>query len=339
MEEYICFYPSELFWVESEPDFDYLESHYYLYFETMSECIFTFENDEFYIALCRDGLIMLQFKVEPLKKDNNEESDIIYHRTKYLNIVNSIQLLLYSAFLKNDHLSFENTVIQKNEYFKVNILDGKIKESGAPQRLSSNYKNSRHNFNDLKYDLRLTNRIKIKEKNFITLVNDIKLIIANSEAIQILNNVNNAISFTNNLNFRQALIEAWFIIEYFLKKKWMKYLLDKQIVYEDKTKRINNDRMTDLIGPQVSAFIILNYLELNEVISFNIYKTIKKIESKRNIAIHNADLIKKFGNESNLKKIKKDIDIHDCVDAFIVIKEFVKEEYDLKLELNIGFSI
>lgn len=97
--------------------------------------------------------------------------------------------------------------------------------------------------------------------------------------------------------------------------------------YLDGKKRINSDRIRNFEenSRDYSVSVISNILELSDVISFKTFEKIDKIRRVRNRIVHQDE--------------KKPCEAKDCQIAFDIIKEFIKQEVKIDLELNLGRTI
>lgn len=235
---YICFYPITPFWVGGIPDIEAISSDENLFTETLSEKTFIFENGAIYLAFCKDGMIMVRIQDLENKRRNIEEHslDIIPFTAEYLNYLNAIQVLLASVLLKGYihddnttywYSSFKNSIIRSGEAFLMNFENGISRSSGIPTNTTSTLFMGRHlsqylSSYPISFDQRFFLRRSIPEKIIRQCFDDIEKILNNSEAIKILSHINSAVSEYESLNFRQALMLAWFAIEYYIDKRFNK---------------------------------------------------------------------------------------------------------------------
>lgn len=270
MGNYICFYTIKPFWTGEKPDIDTLISNSKLFTEAFSKRTLEFENDHIYLAFCKDGLIMtkvkeLESRREEFKSKDRKTEPIpleIQFTSEYLNYLNAIQVILSSSLLKVKNFAyFKNSMIRSGEAFTMSFEDGKFKSSGIPDNLTETFYSGRYlsqyNMNyPIQNDRRILFRTSIEHDVFKVCFDDLNLIIENPEAVQMLSQVNSAISEYHNLNFRQALVQAWFVIEYYINKKWVEYLQSKQSENGDKKKRIDKTRIDFLTGRDLTSSIM-----------------------------------------------------------------------------------
>jgi len=355
MEKLICFYTIRPFWTGDKPDIDTLITNPDAFKIAFSERTIEFENDSLYLAFCKDGLIMTKIKElesrrESFKTKERNDGSIppeIQFTSEYLNYLNAIQIILSSSLLKvNNFAYFKNSIIRSGEAFTIEFEDGKFNSSGIPENLTESFYKGRYisQYNSnypIQLDTRINFRRCIEPEVFQKCYDDLNLIIGDVEAIQMLSQVNSALSEYHNLNFRQSLVQVWFVIEYYINKKWIEFLQTKQSAINGDKKRIDRTRREFLTGRDLTTSIMSNILELNDLIDYDIFDKINIVRSKRNLAVHNLDLIGKLADimksEPSKKKVKT-ISTDNCWDAFVVIKDFFKSEYDLDLEFSMGFS-
>jgi len=323
-----------------------------LFTATLSDRTLEFENENIYLAFCKDGLIMTQIKNlesqrEEIKNIGKKIDPIaldIRFTSEYLNYLNTIQMILYSSMLKVKNLDyFKNITIRSGEAFTMRFKDGKYISGGVtidrPNYFLGRYLTQYLSNYPIHLDLRISRRQAIQNNVFQKCFADLKLVIDNPEAIQMLSLVNSALSEYKNLNFRQSLIQSWYVIEYYINKKWIRYLLSKDP--KNSTNRITKKRSEFLTG--IASSIMSNMLELNSIISLDILRKIDLVRQKRNIAVHNKDLIKKLKDTIKVNPGKKndkikDISADDCSNAFLVISDLIKTEYGLEIKISSGYS-
>ena len=354
MENYICFYTVRPFWTGQIPDIKSLKLNSDLFTKTLSEKTIEFDNEHIYLAFCKDGLIMMKIKDlesrrEEFNKLDKSKEPIppgIQFTSEYLNYINAIQVILSSALLKVKNFAyFKNSTIRSGEAFTMSFKNGVFESSGIPNNLTEDYYSGRYvsQYNPnypIEIDRRFIHRQSIETEVFNVCFSDLNLIINNKEAIQMLSQMNTALSEYNNLNFRQALVQAWFIIEYYINKKWIEYLHSKQKEINS-TKRIDSTRRDFLIGRDLTSSVMSNILELNDLISYDIFDKIDTVRGKRNVAVHNLDMIETLANTLKTNpgnKKDKRIGYEDCWDAFVVIIDFLKSEYSVDIKLSGGFT-
>lgn len=266
--------------------------------------------------------------------------------SEYLSYLNAIQLIFSSALLKVRNFSFfTNFIIKFGDAFTMKFEDDRLKTDTIPQNSTFSYFIGRditqYKGNPIHNDHRILFRQSIPLNVFQKCFQDISLVIHNGEAIQMLSIINSALSEYQNLNFRQALIQAWFVIEYYINKKWVDYLYSKQIKINENKNRIDSKRRDFLTGRYMTSSIISNILELNDLIDHDIIEKINIVRGKRNFAVHNTDLIEKLTDIMKTKPGKKKdkrVSEDDCWNAFLVIVDFFKSEYNLELRLGRSFS-
>ncbi len=189
-------------------------------------------------------------------------------------------------------------------------------------------------------DHRIIHRHAIIKGVFDKSIEDFKKIFKDNDLVFILSQLNSSLSEFKKLSFRQSLILSWFSIEFFLNKHWINYLFEKKEANKEK-QVFNSTRRDFLIGRDITSSIMSNMLELNGKIPHEIFEKIDNVRGKRNIIIHNLDRVKKLADilkESPKEKENKTIHFVDCYDAFDVLKYFVKQDYDIELTINGGFS-
>jgi len=332
MEKYICFYTQNCFWAGEKPNISIIASDPELFTQSLSAKVFCYENDDVYLAICKDGLIMTQIKNLDLRRSEieSEEKDnfLTTYTSEYINYLNTIQLILSSSALKIAKLDcFNNSNIQVGDAFCMFFDCGQLSGSGALANITSTFYYGRYRSQyserlPIQFDRRITLRLTIDESVFSSCFDDVNKIIRNIEAIHILSQINNALSQYKILNFTQGFIQSWFVIEYFMNKMWKSYLDSKDITFPTGEKRISNNRNKYFTNLKIAD--VLNQLELNDYITYEQFKIIDSLRKKRNTLVHNI-----AESRSNYQ---------DCEDAFCIIKDLVKREYGFNLEISTSLS-
>ena len=262
MERYISFYTIKPFWTGEKPDIDSLILDPDCFTKAFSERTIEYENDSLYLAFCKDGLIMTKIKELESRRDSftnmkREKEPIppeIQFTSEYLNYLNAIQVILSSSLLKVDKFAyFNNSSIRSGEAFAMSFENGEFKSSGIPDNITGSFYHGRYLSEyspryPILVDKRIVSRCAIREEVFKKCYDDLTLVLDDTEAIQMLSQLNSALSEYHNLNFRQSLIQSWFVIEYYINKIWIKFLLSKQSVIEGDKNRIDGIRRDFLIG-------------------------------------------------------------------------------------------
>lgn len=332
MEYYVCFYTITPFWAGEAPDIKNLviaanavpDSN--IFTKALSNVEFKYDNNQVYFAVCKDGLIMTKIKELDCKREEfisrDAKNGYIQFTKEYLKYLNSIQLILSSAVIKNRaFFLLQNFIIRPGEAFNVSI-DDKGVGSGVPIGVTSSYFNGRYmcyyrcDFDmGIELDDRISMRRSVQEEVFKTCFEDLNIVINNVEAIQILNQFNSALSEYKSLNLRQSLVQSWCIIEHYINKMFNNYLTNQNT----KDQRFIKKRYDD-------ACKKINFLNEKQIIHKDTSKIMHNVRKKRNDDLH------------NLYSKNQEITIDDCNDAFDLIIDLIYKEYQLDLEISRGIS-
>lgn len=297
MDRYICFYTNRPFWAGEQPDIAKIILSGKLFTDTLSKRVFEYEDDSLYLAFCKNGLVMTKIKMLEAKRQEivntglkNEEFIVKDYQliSEYLDYLNAIQLVIISSILEEDKIDLKNCILGPEEVI-ITTTNEDVGDSGAS--FDSLYNATSYFYRGryisqyditlpISIDLRISTRIEVSGKAFNRCVEILKLIINEYETIKILSIINSAISEYKLLNFKQSFIQAWFVIEYYIHKKWIDYLESKQSQGKN---RISSKRKEILIGSRNSSAMITNMLELNDILEFDIFEIINKLRKKEMI--------------------------------------------------------
>ena len=115
-------------------------------------------------------------------------------------------------------------------------------------------------------------------------------------------------------NYATALVLAWVVIEWYLKKYWDEKL--DEIKADD---RLNSERKQILKNPaSFTASVMSEILELLKIIPQEIYKHITKARKKRNAFVHSHE----------------NIENTDCQDAYAAAIWLIKQDIGVDLFLD-----
>jgi len=161
------------------------------------------------------------------------------------------------------------------------------------------------------------------ENTFNLCVDDLSKIIDDYEKVLILSHVSHAVHELKIMNFRQSLIQSWFVIEYFINIKCELYL---------KSDTIRGLEKKLLINRRTSVEYKILVLKDNALIDDLVFTKIDILRRRRNDMVHNIMC-------SNIDTTS-DLDILGlCSSSFEVIKYFIQSEYNLDLGINCGYSL
>lgn len=341
MDRYIGFYSSRPFWAKDTPIFT--GSNPEEFFNIMSEEVFIHENDNYKLKICRDGLFLFQIKemaeeVAKLLNTGSFGANLNTLWSTYLDHLNCIYILFESSVLQQMNLAyFEIAEITNRDAFAIWFEGGRLGGHSVPTlSVASKFQSARYIstyriYSELGFDQsiemdeRVAGRIIVTREVFDRLVQDFDKVFSNFNEVKILSNLIKSLSEYKIANYDTSLILSWFIIESYLSRKWRDLLntLNKDLA--EGSKRINSDRMKYFSGRDYPINIVINMLELFSAVSFEKYKTIDRLRTKRNDIVHT-------NSASKCNPL-------DCIEAFKIISSFIEEDIALKLEFNVCYSL
>lgn len=326
-QTYRAFYLYTLFWAYNRPYFIDKNNNFIQnldiqnYTKSMEEQVLKIENSNLEIIFCRDGLIMFREKEINKKWDklvksgsNIEIEKLTKTLSRFTELANIIQLLLISSFLnlKNWSGVFSYTVIKEEESFFI-----KSNSRKNPEGVYFDYIMNRHYCllplsNKIAMDKFMCRQIILEKEIFEDMWLNLNRIYYNENSTLkfILNLLNSALSEYMNLNFKNAIINLWFIIEVILNKKW------KKSSTFDSQEHTANDmikKMSEIGEIDPKTKVILDV-----------------VRKKRNQISHQP-----FDNSQDQSYFSH----LDCKDGFDLVQQFLIEEYEIKLFYDLRFKI
>lgn len=333
---YVAFYTTRPFWVGKMPDIEQISKSETTFREALSEVVEEYENDDIYLGFCKDGMIMTRF--HSIENDPQLADDYFKRTSSYLKLLNTIQLLLDTALLKTENLSyFKVSVIRPGEAFRINFKGSKFSSSGVPNNITSTFYSGRFLTDyrrPIQIDSRIARRHEIKSEVFELCFENLKSAIKNKETVDILSQINTAVSEFNSINFAQSLIQSWFCIEYFMFRKWVRYLSVNKDNLNSASKKILTKEIT---SAQLSSF-----LKLNGHITNKDFNSITSLRKKRNDIVHRNELksveLQSLKENSTKKKKMVQVEDKDCYKAFDILTSFVNDEFGIQLKIDGGYG-
>lgn len=171
----------------------------------------------------------------------------------------------------------------------------------------------------------LSNNSRVIPKNILLeAIENFDSIIDDENLIKILSTLIRSITQYKEGNHETSILFSWFIIESIINDLWEKHLSDINIDFNDGKKRINRNRKKHLSNLNIS--VIINFLELFEIIPFDLYLKIDNIRDCRNNIVHIEHSYTPSDEESFLSL--------NCV--YDLIK--INFNLDIKVKLNLMIS-
>jgi hypothetical protein len=319
LEQYYGFYTNRPFWAISKPDFT--NSEIITQFTSMmSEVVAEYEDTHYKLRFCRDGMILFHSKFPNIA---------FKHILEYINTL----AILMESETRNWTLKkmFSIREINQGDVFPYTVDGYTIKgvntarldfavlhEYNArflPFYIPLDYKkvDLQGIFwpNLIKHTVISDPRIKSREGRVLTkdLFDSINAsfsrVVTNYNSVTLLAQMTKSVEQFENARYDVALILSWFIIETYLYK-----------LFQAKVAKSIGQKEDDM-----SAVELLKALHQRRVLSYDLVGDIHKVRILRNQIAHNT--------------FESEITAQDTLLSFEIIKEFVKQ--DIGLSLNLKF--
>ncbi|EHV2843322.1 hypothetical protein CRN32_05700 [Vibrio vulnificus] len=288
--KYVAFYPSRPYWAIGALEVDTAFVHQN-FTELMSEIVYQKDGDDFDLAICRDGRIMLNLKACDKNLDTGLDK-VVERWNIYLGYLNSFYLLLDSAAIGVMGISyFSLHEITNRDAFPLSIENGKvISESISSESIASTYQMARYLSSyrqgiPLSIDTRLSSRHVINVEAIELAASNFEKLFSISGMQKELSSISKSISEYKVGNYETSVILSWFCTEKIVSHQWNSHLISLDRNFGD-NKRINSKRLKQLTDRDYTISIIINMLELWGVLPFELYKDIEKVRVARNKIAH-----------------------------------------------------
>lgn len=303
-KSYVAFYPSKKYWAVSSIDVDdpVIQENLHKY---MEEIVFQHHHEEFELAICRDGRIMLSLK-ETGEQDDYDFAGHILRWNTYLKFINSFYLILYSVISEQLHHEIISLhEITNRDAFPTTFLNGNFQSEGmATESLASYFQMARYfQYQNINMPLRLHDYFRDREVidegvfNLASIKFERLFYRPGLEKLTFL--ISKSISEYKVGNFDNSIISSWFCSEKTLSNMWQEFL--QTFNDPDETiKRVNSRRMKKLNDSDYTISIITNQLELFGKIPFELYEKLEKVRVARNKIAHGDYKYQPSRNDSAL---------------------------------------
>lgn len=292
---FTAFYPSRPFWAVSKVDFDVARVEGWFHGQMVEE-VFTADDERVALRICRDGRILVRIasiEVSPETAEIAPIGDTVRRWGEYLDFLNAFYLLLDSATLEIDHLSYFNLhEVTNRDAFRVTYEDGTFKaENIAMESIASVFQMGRYlSSYRSEVPIELDSRIMIRRvisQNAIAHASNLFLQVVAKPGTE-----KQLASFAKSLaeykvgNYETSIVLAWFITEAAISSLWRSHLEARNLDIDGDRRRINRDRKDFLTGRDFSASVVLNMLELAGVIDYALFEEIDTVRGYRNKIVH-----------------------------------------------------
>lgn len=294
--------------------------------EEMSRIEFSYEQEKFSLKAFKDGMIVLKiFELEeraPRFEAPTTSTDMCMWWNEYLIFINCLNLLLNSAVEDvMNYLYLDLSEITNKDAFRVDIEENErlihpmplsyaylfLKIPNLPNFMKAFlsetcediqinekefYKIISQNFSGFLPDV-FNSRLSIPKKVFDLVVRDFASVVDKDSLAPMIAGIAKSVSEYKVANYDLSLILSWFVIESLLTRKWEIFLENKNKIYGDGSKRINEEREKLFDGRDYTISVISNILELSDMIPFETFNRIDVVRKYRNKVVH-QDQVNKF---------------------------------------------
>jgi hypothetical protein len=319
LEQFYGFYTNRPFWAISKPDFGNTET-IQQFTQVMSEVIAEYEDTYYKLRFCRDGMILFHSKFDKLD---------FKHVLEYLN---TLAILIESEAQRwTLKKNFSIKEINRGDVFPYTVDGLEIKgvntarvDFGVLHDYNARFLPFYIPVDYAKLDLQGTfwpslikhtiisdPRIKSREGRVLSkeLFDNINTtfsqVVKNYNSVTLLAQMTKSIEQFENGRYDVSLILSWFIIETYLYK-----------LYNSKVVKSISQTEEDM-----SSVELLKALNQRRVLSYTLVGDIHKIRVLRNKIVHNT--------------FESEVSPQDTLLSFEIIKEFIKQ--DIGLTLNLKF--
>jgi len=293
---YTAFYPSRPFWTISRLDLRDPSVVSDLT-DRMSEIVLTFDQQQYTLKICRDGMFMLrihELELQVPQGDRLTSAQLAALWADYLDCLNTLQLLFESSVLEiMKHAYFELGEITTRDAFRVSF-DDQHKWTGnsvpmfspAASLLMARYTSSYSPALPPFADARFLMRIEVPETVFVDLNTHFTTVLAAGSAVQRLATLAKSLAEFKIGNYPTSLVLSWFVIESSLLGSWRNLLDAKSSPAAGTAQHIGKKRREALTGRDFPIAVVLNVLELSDVLAFDEWKDLDEIRGFRNKVVH-----------------------------------------------------
>jgi hypothetical protein len=345
-EQYVGFYTSNVFWVDSIPDFDTISQNPKSFKEALSEQVFVHSTDDYTLKVCKDGLFMVRIEaMEKVIRPAKGRGSRVRANGKYYDYLNALQFLFSGVLLTHHKRDIGVVGLRIGDAFRVG--DGGL-GGGSKNSLSTNVRLlSTYGIGlPVEIDFRILQRFVncIPVSVFDEVVVEFEKVRDDYDRVKVLSQIMVVVGSYQLLNFTASLIQAWFVIEYFVNVYWFNFLKDHQMGFGADGQWKNSKAHAFFSGKDFTASIMSQMLDFGGCIDHDIFNKIDKVRKKRNQIVHSSEMVGRFTDGLKKRPTKQQSDDGmvvtdlDCGNAFDVICYFLKELYEVDLRISKGFG-
>jgi len=297
------FYTEPPFWIGSSKHFHNDLREQIDVMEKVNEPVITKTFNTFNLYVFKDGLIGFGF---------NQTNDINFEASmKLIDNMNALMFHIYNSI--NIHYQGKITMIDPFSLDDLSLLNIGEKGTGLGSRNQHISKSYLERFEKNRFFVRQV-FFSIDEMNSI--IDRFEMIIRN-EHIWLFSFLNKIISHYKSHQFLEAYVDSFFLIEAMISSLWVEKINKNEY-------GLNRKRKDFLEGANLTLSKKLKILEMDGVLSEDLYRIISKLRKIRNGLVH--DLIVK----------SKEILYSDQIfaEVFTVLNRLVKRLYDIDVRME-----
>lgn len=325
---YSGFYPSCPIWFGRCPDFDTSDLNI-RFTNIMSEDVYVEKKEDYTIRFQKDGMILINIPKVEGRKNKDDIDELVSLWSSYLQYLNAIYLLLDSALLEIDKISyFYMHELTRRDAFRVTYEnDRNIGENIAQDSYASSYQMGRflssyQKYVPLKMDARILRRREVSIDVVKYICRQFSYSFSRNDLIRSLSSFCKALSEFKVGDYNTCIILSWFIIEESLFQFWNSWLSEKS--YMSGFSRIGNKRRDFLNGRDFTSSIVSNILELSDIIDYELFKHIDSVRKNRNKVVHNLEHV---------------TSVSDAISALQAAQSIMQIRWDFYFSPNYSYSV
>lgn len=325
--QYHGFYIFEGFFVGScPPEFDDWRER----IDWMETVIRSEDFGDVSIAICHDLMLVMRVKSIEASSSNASTSQTDFRELgKYADYANCISLFFENAFDQfcKDHKGFFPSEVNSRDLISVYQEEDKFRvvshaPNGFAEKCVTLFR-SRITYTEAQAIYGNHESYLLPNEVLDTFFEHCRGVLEDYRKVRLLSQIMKSLSEFRFGSRETSFILAWFSIEEMIQKQYDEWLEGKQIEYSDGSKRLNSDRKDLLTGRDYSVSTMTNILELSDVYSYELFKTINKARKIRNDIVHNQHRCKP----------------EECQLVMSLAAQLIKLHYDVEIELDDRFPI
>jgi hypothetical protein len=330
---FTAFYPSRPFWAVSKVNFQAPKVEGWFH-EQMVQEVYASEGQGYALRVCRDGRILLRVDSLERVQESAEPSpieDTVRRWGEYLDLLNAFYLLLDSAVLEVDHLSYFNLdEITRRDAFRVTYEGGRLMgENIASESIASVFQDARYSSSyrpevPIEYDPRIMMRHVVSFDAIDKAASLFTRVMSRRGTEKPLASFAKSLAEYKVGNYATSIVLAWFITEASLSALWRTHLESLNRDTKQGRRRLNRERRDFLTGRDFTTSIVSNMLELAEILSPSEFEDIDSVRGYRNKVVHSL-AFSPGAAEAQL--------------ALKTAQQMIRRLWDISFTPNLGYSV